>query len=87
MLLAARLVLRRLLPQAGAAARAPTGGLALALMLLAEFGVGALLLHRSPGEIVSGRDPISGSVYLALLLVYGALPLLLGRGSTTTAVP
>jgi len=30
---------------------------------------------------------VSGAVYLALLLLYALLPLLLGRGSTTTAVP
>jgi len=86
-LLAARLVVPRLLPQAPAAVRAATGGLALALMLLAEFGVGVLLLQRTPAEIVSRHDPIAGTVYVALLLVYAALPSLLGRGSTTTAVP
>jgi hypothetical protein len=86
-LLAARLVRRRLLPQAGAAERAATGALALVLMLLAELAVGVLMLQRTPEEIVVGRDPVSGSVYLVLLLAYALLPLLPARGSTTTAVP
>lgn len=86
-LLAARLVRRRLLPQAGAVERAATGALALVLMLLAELAVGVLMLQRTPEEIVGGRDPVSGSVYLVLLLAYALLPLLPARGSTTTAVP
>lgn len=86
-LLAARLVRRRLLPQAGAVERAATGVLALVLMLLAELTVGVLMLQRTPEEIVGGRDPVSGSVYVVLLLAYALLPLLPARGSTTTAVP
>ncbi len=46
-----------------------------------------ILQGRSLAEIISHRDPVSGCVYLALLLLYALLPLLLARGSTTTAVP
>jgi len=89
MVLAARLVLRHLLPQAGAGGRAATGALALALALMvaAELAVGLVLQQRPLQDILRNRDPVSGSVYLLLLLVYALLPLLLGRGSTTTAVP
>ncbi|MEA5442009.1 hypothetical protein [Cyanobium gracile] len=87
MVLAARLVVRRQLHGAGPAARAAVGGLALVLMLLAELAVGLLILHRPLQDILIDRDPVSGVVYLALLLLYALLPLLLGRGSTTTAVP
>ncbi len=87
MVLAARFVVRRQLSQARLWQRAATGAIALGLVLLAELGVGILLEHLSPAEIITSRDPVSGSVYLALLLLYGLLPLLLARGSTTTAVP
>ncbi|MEA5412629.1 hypothetical protein VB737_12710 [Synechococcus sp. BA-120 BA3] len=57
------------------------------MTLLAEFTVSVLLLHRKPAQIGRERDPIAGNSYVALLLLYALLPLLLGRGSTTTAVP
>ena len=56
------------------------------MTLLAEFAVSVLLLHRKPAQIGRERDPIAGNSYVALLLLYALLPLLLGRGSTTTAV-
>jgi hypothetical protein len=87
MVLAARSVVRRQLRGAGSGSLLTTGGIALALMLGAELGVGIGLQHRSLPEILGHRDPIAGSVYLALLLLYALLPLLLSRGSTTTAVP
>ncbi|WP_216902734.1 hypothetical protein [Synechococcus sp. CCY 9618] len=87
MVLAARFVGRRQLSGAGAGQRAATGAIALGLVLLAELAVGVLLEHQSLSQIIGSRDPVSGSVYLALLLVYALLPLLPARGSTTTAVP
>ncbi|MCP9932757.1 hypothetical protein KBZ08_02385 [Cyanobium sp. Candia 9D4] len=87
MVLAARLVVRRQLAGRGPLSRAAAGALALAFMLAAELVVGLLLLQRPLQDILTGRDPIAGGVYLALLLLYALLPLLLGRGSTTTAVP
>ncbi|MCP9837049.1 hypothetical protein KBY84_06005 [Cyanobium sp. N.Huapi 1H5] len=87
MVLAARLVVRRQLAGRGPLTRAAVGALALALMVAAELGVGLLLRQLPLREILIGRDPVSGAVYLALLLLYALLPLLLGRGSTTTAVP
>lgn len=87
MVLAARLVVRRQLPGRGPLTRAAAGALALAFMVAAELAVGLLLQQRPLQDVLIGRDPVSGSVYLALLLLYALLPLLLGRGSTTTAVP
>ncbi|MCP9796382.1 hypothetical protein [Cyanobium sp. Lug-B] len=87
MVLAARLVVRRQLAGRGPLSRAAAGALALAFMLAAELVVGLLLQQRPLQDILTGRDPIAGGVYLALLLLYALLPLLLGRGSTTTAVP
>ncbi len=87
MVLAARLVVRRQLPGCGPLTRAAAGALALAFMVAAELAVGLVLRQLPLREILIGRDPVSGGVYLALLLLYALLPLLLGRGSTTTAVP
>ncbi|KEF43311.1 MAG: hypothetical protein ER33_00775 [Cyanobium sp. CACIAM 14] len=86
MLLAARHVVRHPLRGAGRGARLASGGLALALMLAAELLVGLGLQRRSLAEITVQRDPVAGSVYLALLLLYALLPLLLGRGSSPRAV-
>ncbi len=87
MVLAARFVVHRQLAGRGPLPRAAAGLLALAFMLAAELTVGLVLQQRPLQAILIDRDPISGSVYLALLLLYALLPLLLGRGSTTTAVP
>jgi hypothetical protein len=87
MLLAARFVVFRQLAGRGPLTRAAVGALALAFMVAAELTVGLLLQQRPLRDILIGRDPVSGAVYLALLLLYALLPLLLGRGSTTTAVP
>lgn len=87
MVLAARLVVRRQLVGCGPFTRAATGALALAFMVTAELAVGLVLQQRPLQDILTDRDPVSGVVYLALLALYALLPLLLGRGSTTTAVP
>lgn len=87
MVLAARFVVQRQLHGRGPLTRAAVGALALAFMVAAELTVGLLLQQRPLQDILFGRDPVSGAVYLALLLLYALLPLLLGRGSTTTAVP
>jgi hypothetical protein len=87
MVLAARFVVHRQLAGRGPLARAAAGALALAFMVAAELTVGLLLQQRPLQAILIDRDPVSGAVYLALLVLYALLPLLLGRGSTTTAVP
>jgi hypothetical protein len=87
MVLAARFVVRRQLAGCGPVTRAAAGALALAFMVAAELTVGLVLQQRPLRDVLIGRDPVSGVVYLALLLFYALLPLLLGRGSTTTAVP
>lgn len=73
--LAARHVVRRwALPTA--TARLLVGGLALALLLAAELTLAALLQGQSPAQWIASRDPVSGRVYFAMLLVYALMPLL-----------
>jgi hypothetical protein len=76
-LLAARLVVRRFALPRAAPARLLVGGLALGLMLGGELSLASVLRGQSPGEWLSGRDPVSGSVYLAMLGVFAAMPQLI----------
>ena len=70
--LAARHVVRRfaLTPRE----RLATGALALALLVAAELGLAAVVTGQSVRAYVASRDPVSGGVYLALLLMFGLLP-------------
>jgi hypothetical protein len=77
--LAARWVVRRLALPSTAPRRLGMGGLALALMLAAEFGLVLGLRGLTPAEYFASRDPVSGTAYYASLLVFALMPLLLGR--------
>ncbi len=50
------------------------GFLALALTVAAELGLAVLLQAQSLSEFIESRDPISGSVYIGLLLVFAVMP-------------
>lgn len=50
------------------------GFLALALSLGAELGLAMALQSQPLAEYLTGRDPVSGSVYLLLLLVFALMP-------------
>jgi len=77
--LAARWVVRRfaLAPHAGL--RLAVGGLALLLMVGAELLLAVALQGRSLAQYLGSRDPVSGTVYLALLAVFALMPWWLGR--------
>ena len=77
--LAARAVVRWFDLPATATVRLATGATALALLLLAELFLVDALQRQTVGQYVTGRDPVSGSVYLALLVVFALMPLLLAR--------
>jgi len=55
------------------------GLVALVLLLAAEVLLAFAIAGRSVLEYISGRDPVSGTVYLASLLLYAALPWLHAR--------
>lgn len=63
-------------------ARIAVGGIALALLLVAEIAL--LLMLRGPtiSEYVATRDPVSGTVYLVMLGIFAILPALLPRISS-----
>jgi type IV secretory pathway TrbD component len=55
------------------------GGIALVLMLVAEFGLVLWLRGMSIREYFASRDPVSGTVYYVMLGVFGVMPLLVAR--------
>jgi hypothetical protein len=50
------------------------GFLALTLSVFAELGLVVALQSQTLGEYLSSRDRISGSVYLAMLVVFALMP-------------
>lgn len=50
------------------------GFLALGFAVGAELGLVAALQSQTLGEYVAGRDRVSGSVYLAMLLMFALMP-------------
>jgi hypothetical protein len=59
--------------------RAAFGALALFLMLILELALVPIVRGQSIGDYFAGRDPVSGSVYYVLLVLFAAMPALLRR--------
>jgi hypothetical protein len=78
-LLAARYVSKRFALAPSCRTRLGTGFLALALLIAAELLLTVAVQDQSLGQYIAGRDPVSGGVYLAMLLVFALMPLILGR--------
>jgi len=78
-LLAAMFVARRFALPAATSARLAVGFLALGLMLAAEVLLAVVIQDRSLGETIASRDPVSGSVFLAMLVLFALMPLILAR--------
>jgi hypothetical protein len=70
----ARFVMRRFAVPFSIFARLGTGLLALVLLLAAELVLAVILRERSLADYVASRDPISGSVYLAMLVLFALMP-------------
>lgn len=51
-----------------------SGLVGLGLLLAAECAVVLLLRKDTIGEYIAGRDPVAGSVYLLLLLMFALMP-------------
>jgi hypothetical protein len=50
------------------------GIMALTLLVLSELLLAVALAGRSVGQYIASRDPVSGSVYLAMLALFAAMP-------------
>jgi hypothetical protein len=78
MVAAARWLGRRGRMPARRAARLGSGTLALVFMLLAEAILVLWLSPLPPGEYLARRDPVSGSAYAVMLVVFALVPALAG---------
>ena len=77
-ILAARwTVLRLVVPPMSA--QIGMGCIALVLMLVAEFGFVLWIRGLSTKEYFSTRDPVSGSAYYAMLVVFAVMPMLVSK--------
>ncbi|WP_265943675.1 hypothetical protein [Dechloromonas sp. A34] len=76
---AARFVARRFALARVVSVRLTTGLVALILLLGAEILLAAMLQDRSLGDYLASRDPVSGGVYLLMLGLFAAMPLILAR--------
>ncbi len=75
-LLAARFLVRRFSLAPALSGSGAAGVIGLALLLGAELTLALLLQDQSLASYLASRDPISGSVYLVMLVVYAAMPTL-----------
>jgi type IV secretory pathway TrbD component len=76
---AARWIVRRLAVPPTLSKRLSMGGIALGLMLIAEFTLVLWLRGLSIREYLAGRDPVAATVYYGLLGVFAVMPLLVAR--------
>lgn len=75
----ARWVVRHLAVPSVPSRRLAMGCIALGLMLVAEFTLVLWLRGPSIREYLSRRDPVSGTVYYVMLVVFAIMPLLVAR--------
>jgi hypothetical protein len=77
--LAARFVVRRYRLTRAASSSLVVGTAALVLLLGAEWLAGVWLQGRSFADYVADRDPVSGTAYASLLLVFALMPWVAAR--------
>ena len=75
--MAAMYIVRRYALDPDLASCLQVGFLALALTVSAELLLATLIQSRSIAQYIASRDPVSGSVYILLLLVFALMPALL----------
>lgn len=80
-LIAAPYVMRRFAIPLSVSVRLGMGLLALGLLLVAELSLAVAFQNRSLADYIASRDPVSGSVYLAMLVLFAAMPILVGRSA------
>jgi hypothetical protein len=78
-LVAARFAIRRFAIPPSMPARLGTGLFALILLLAAELVLAVVLPEQSLTDYVASRDPVSGSVYLGMLVFVAIMPVFIGQ--------
>ena len=76
-IMAARYIVKRFDLAPDFAIRLQVGFLALAFSVAAELVLATMIQTRSIAQYIASRDPVSGGVYLLLLLVFALMPALL----------
>jgi hypothetical protein len=76
---AARLVVRSQSVPSTKSARLAVGCIGLILMLAAEFGFVLWLRHVSIRQYLATRDPVAGTLYYLMLVVFALMPTLAGK--------
>jgi hypothetical protein len=79
MLFAARWVVRHFALPLTSGVRLGVGVMALGLLLAAEFSLVLWLQGMTLAQYFATRDPVSGSVYAAMLVMFALMPLLVER--------
>jgi hypothetical protein len=67
-------IARRVPDEEGTVTRVAVGLIAVAILLAAELLLGMALRGLSPREVFTNHDPVSGTVYFALLGLFAAMP-------------
>ena len=80
----ARWIVRRLAVPPTPSSRLGMGGIALSLLLVAEFTLVLWLRGLSIKEYLAARDPVAGTVYYVAFGVFAVMPLLVARRSAET---
>ena len=78
-ILAAGWMVRRFSLPPTVAARLGPGLIALGLLLAAEFTLVLKVQRLTASQYIAGRDTVSGTVYILLLLAFAVMPLLVAR--------
>jgi hypothetical protein len=76
---AARWVVRRFSLPPTIPDRLGPGIIALVLLLAAEFTVVLKIRHLTLAQYIAGRDPVAGTVYILMLLLFALMPLIVAR--------
>ena len=78
-IVAARWIVRRFLAPPTPSRRLGMGGIALSLLLIAEFTLVLWLRGISIREYLAARDLVAGTVYYLMLGAFAVMPLLVAR--------
>ncbi len=78
-IISARWIVRRFAVPLKNSSRLEMGVIALALMLTAEFTLVLWLRGLTITDYLNSRDPVSGTVYYLMLVLFAVMPLLLAR--------
>ena len=78
-IVAANQIVKKLAEPLKTSSRLGMGGIALGLMLIAEFTLVLWLRGLSISEYLAGRDAVASTVYYAMLAAFAIMPLLVAR--------